>query len=863
MNYNAVNCNDMYYCFNNCNNLTTLNIGNSVQTIPEQAFYGCGSLSGELVIPESVNTIGNNAFRNCSGFTGELTLPESVTSIGNHAFYGCTGFTGDLVIPDAVNIVGSFAFYDCSGLNGTVTIGEAMSSIGVSVFSGTNFNAMNFNAVNCKVHYSSGTAFSGCNSITQLNFGENVQNISNNAFRDLNHFTGTLTLPNSLKSIGDRAFYNCYGLEGLVMGNSVETIGAEAFYGCGGLRGELTMPETLQTVGNHAFASCDQIVTINYKATNCQSMGNAQQPVFYDCASIAQINISDNVESIPEYAFKRCSTVTAMNVAAVNPPVIQPSTFSTVSRAIPVTVPFGSGTVYRSAPYWEEFFNIIEGIGQSPYYNHWATNIYQFPDNMNFIGVIQIDGVEQTSEALEIGAFCGDVCRGSQLLTNYPQLNRSMVFFTIYGTQGDLITFRLYNHELEKESVLGCTSIVTFEPDGMMGTYAEPHVFNFTSVQNTIMNEGWTWYSSYVGLNGSSGLQMMEDGLGENGILIKSQRNGFVTYDEGLWMGSLSSLNNESMYLVNVSASTVLSMAADFVSPAQHAITLAPGWTWAGYPSASAADINEAFSNLNAVDNDMVKSQGGFATYAEGIGWVGSLNKLVPGAGLMYNSKNNQTVSFVYNEGAKDGVLRENVTADGNHYVPKVSAYPYNMNMMAVVELDGSEVRSGEFELAVFAGDECRGSVRLLYVEALDRYIAFLTVVGDEAATLTMRLVDTETGMEYESEQCFVFETNAVIGSLKEPVALRFNATTTACDTYLSEMQLYPNPVKANESLNLNLPINKEVRVEVVNALGAVVSAETVNSFPASVKAPKTPGIYMVKVSSDEKGSYSYKLIVR
>lgn len=676
------------------------------------------------------------------------------------------------------------------------------------------------------------------------------------SFDELQYFT-------SLNAIPSSAFKNCGSLTSIVIPASVTSIGAQAFRNCGGLHGELTLPEGLLSVGNYAFASCDEITTINYNAVNCTVMGNAQQPVFYDCVSIERINIGATVESIPNYAFKRCSTVANLNVAAVTPPVIQASTFVAVPRSVPVTVPFGSGEAYRTTQYWEEFFNIIEGNGQASYVNYWYPNVNQFPSNMSAIGVIQIEGVEQASNALEIGAFCGNECRGSQMLTYYPQLDRYLVFLTIYGQKDDLITFRLYDHELSEESVLGCTAVVSFDPNAILGTYANPYVFNFTDIQNTFLNEGWTWYSSFVELDGIDGLQMMEESLGQNGVMIKSQSSGFVTCEEGLWMGSLNAVDNESMYLINVNAPSVISMEADYATPSQHPITLVPGWSWIGYPSATATSVNVAFANMNPVDNDMVKSQDGFAVYAQGMGWFGTLNTLVPGNGLMYNSNNSQTVSFVYQESARGDLLRKNITAEGNHYIPAISAYPYNMNMIAVVELEGAEVRNPNLELAAFAGYECCGSVKLQYVEALDRFMAFLTIAGRDAASLDLRLVDTETGVEYQCDQNFVFEVNDVVGSLKDPVVLRFNATTTQCETYLTQMVVYPNPVNANETVIFNMTLNKEVRIELVNTLGSVVDSETVSSFPFSMKAPKVPGIYMVKVSSNDDGCYCYKLIVR
>jgi hypothetical protein len=140
--------------------------------------------------------------------------------------------------------------------------------------------------------------------------------------------------------------------------DGVVWIGEYAFY-VSGLLGELTLPEPLEHVGEYAFFGCDGITTVNYNAVNCQTVGSAAKPAFYDCA-FTHLNIGANVQNIPNFAFKRCFMITDMTVAAVNPPTIYPGTFGMVSRSIPVSVPYGSGDTYRSTQYWEEFFNIIE-----------------------------------------------------------------------------------------------------------------------------------------------------------------------------------------------------------------------------------------------------------------------------------------------------------------------------------------------------------------------------------------------------------------------------------------------------------------------------------------------------------------------
>ena len=913
LNYNAIDCEfdengnidinngwTSWCCFSpfSCGEqLTTLHIGNQVQTIPEEAF------SKRSI--DAIDFVSNS-------FTGSLIIPESVKTIGDYAFMGCTGFSGSLQIPDSVNVIGYAAFFDCTGLEGTLTIGRSVSEIGSQAFNNTALTTLNYNATHC--NSVGGYSWNGPSlfyNFTTVNFGDNVESIPYGAFRDCTNFTGNLVLPNSLahipdqafyncyglesivmgnsvetigdqafyncygleslvlgnsvETIGDQAFYNCYGFESIVMGNSVETIGSEAFRNCGGIRGELTLPETLQSVGPSAFAGCNEISTVNYNAISCQTMGNASQNVFADCLSLVHLNIGENVQSIPNYAFKPCFLVTDMNVAALVPPVISASTFGTVSRNIPVSVPLGSGEAYRTAQYWEEFFHITEDYSSSPYTYHWNVNVHQFADNMTVTGIIQIEGVEQAVPSLEIGAFCNGECRGRQLLTYYPQVDRYLVFLMLYGEEGDMFTFRLYDHEAGEELTAGCASVITFEPDAIVGSFLEPYVFNFTDMQLTQFSEGWNWWSTYVEQEGMDGLSLLEESLGENGVTIRSQV-GYTDYYAGYgWYGSLSSINNESSYKIKTSAPCVAAMAGGTAIPSQHPITLNQGWTWMGYLPSFALDINTALDGLEAAMGDKVKSQQGYSDYYPGYGWFGSLNTIEPGMGLMYYSSNDTPNTFTYPDGSRGGELRKNLTAEHDHWKPNVHAYPDNMTVMAVVELDNKELRSENYELSAFAANgECRGSVKLTYAEPLNRHVAFLTVSGKDAAELSFRLYDTETNEEYyESEESLEFVANAIVGGASDLYVVHFRGTT-GMDEFAGRVKVYPNPVDAGErfSIGMNTEIKSPVRVEIVNAIGAVVSVETSTQAPASVVAPTVAGVYTLRITCEEGTCYR-KMVVR
>ncbi len=109
---------------------------------------------------------------------------------------------------------------------------------------------------------------------------------------------------------------------------------------------------------------------------------------------------------------------------------------------------------------------------------HWNCNPYLHPNTMTIIGVVEFEGVEQDNTSLEVGAFCGTECRGSEMLRYFSQVNRYLVFLTVYGEDDDAITFKIYDHDAEEELDVEADGM-TFEVNAMHGTPVDPYEFNF------------------------------------------------------------------------------------------------------------------------------------------------------------------------------------------------------------------------------------------------------------------------------------------------------------------------------------------------------------------------------------------------
>jgi len=385
--------------FSGCSSLTSVTIGNSVTSIGYSAFSGCSSLTS-ITIPDSITSISEDAFNGCSSLTS-ITIPDSVTSIGYSAFRGCHSLTS-ITIPDSVTTIGKDAFENCSSLT-SITIPDSVTSIGEDAFNGCNkltyteydngrylgnpnnphlvlVKAGSTEITTCNIHadtkllYLSAfmgcsdlisitipdsvtsigeDAFNGCSSLTSITIPDSVTSIGYSAFRGCSNLT-SITIPDSVTSIDNSAFRDCHSLTSVTIPDSVTTIGTYTFHGCRSLT-SVTIPDSVTTIDKDAFGGSIKSVYFEGDIADWCSisglenlMGLSTTLYINNQKLTGELIIPNNVTSISDYAFYNCSSLTSVTIpdSVTN---IGSSAFRGCSSLTSVTIPDSVTSIGSSA----------------------------------------------------------------------------------------------------------------------------------------------------------------------------------------------------------------------------------------------------------------------------------------------------------------------------------------------------------------------------------------------------------------------------------------------------------------------------------------------------------------------------------
>ena len=143
----------------------------------------------------------------------------------------------------------------------------------------------------------------------------------------------TVTIPEGVTSIGDRAFYGCSDLTSVTIPEGVTRIGRQAFYGCISLT-SFTIPESVTTIASSAFSGCDGLTSIIIP----ENVTTIESSAFYGCYFTRDSFINKSqLTNNSNWGAKICDEITSDGLKIIDNAIIKcryASTFITIPESV-------------------------------------------------------------------------------------------------------------------------------------------------------------------------------------------------------------------------------------------------------------------------------------------------------------------------------------------------------------------------------------------------------------------------------------------------------------------------------------------------------------------------------------------------
>lgn len=209
--------------FSECTSLKSITLPASITTIPSYMFAGCSALE-RVTAKGTITAIGNSAFKSDTALT-EIPDLSQVTSIGDRAFYGCSALkTVDL---HSVTTMEYGAFQGCDALSGEINLSNLEEIPGHAFCYDPNITSV----ITCPTLRSIGDWAFIWADISTISLPETLKSIGTYTFYKAS-LSGTVALPDSLTQLGASAFSGCEKVEAIQIGSGLTDIPKDAFDGC-------------------------------------------------------------------------------------------------------------------------------------------------------------------------------------------------------------------------------------------------------------------------------------------------------------------------------------------------------------------------------------------------------------------------------------------------------------------------------------------------------------------------------------------------------------------------------------------------------------------------------------------------------
>ena len=513
--------------------------------------------------------------------------------------------------------------------------------------------------------------------------------------------------------------------------------------------------------------------------------------------------------------------------------------------------------------------NVVEALqltvkveGEKP---DWTVNAADFKYNMSVFGKLYINKVYSSDDEDMLAAFSGGKCVGVCNNRYYKLNDMYYAMLTVYSNDvsSDNLEFRIWDASTGQTYIAESEKPISFENNAVVGSPSQPVLFTAKDyrVQNITLNEGWTWISTNIASDKLSDLnKLLADGKWTSDDQVKNEQYGFASWTKrNGWMGQLTAIDNDQMYLVHSSQPQSLHISGPVVDPTSHKLTIrgakADGtarWNYISYLPSDNFTLKEALAGYDAKEGDIVKSQTQMAMYSGNLGWIGSLTYMENGKGYMLQRQSQDDAQLQYPSKTSVGRKAKAVkSADES-----TAYFPYSANMTAVVEVEGVELQQGDRLVSYVAG-EPRG-----YAEAIalpdGRTVFMLTIGGDKPEAVDVT-VERDGDVVAKAPSAVSYAANSNVGTLSEPMRISFLGTEGG-------LYIYPSPFYSQLKIRATVDRDAYTDVYVSDMSGKRIVAWTDCNTGGNVditwNAGNTvpAGVYIVSIAVDGN-VYSMKAI--